>query len=57
VKNEDGSNQILHTLNGTGIAVGRCLIAIMENYQTKEGEILVPKALHKWLPFTKIAKK
>lgn len=57
VKNEDGTNQILHTLNGTGIAVGRCLIAIMENYQTKEGEILIPKALHKWLPFTKIAKK
>jgi len=57
MKGEDGKNQILHTLNGTGIAVGRCLIALMEQFQTKEGEIEIPKALHKWLPFTKIVKK
>ncbi len=57
VKNKDGKNQILHTLNGTGIAVWRCLIAIMENYQTSDGEILIPEVLKKWLPFDKILKK
>ena len=56
VKDESG-NRILHTLNGTAIAVGRCLIAIMEQYQTAEGEIEIPEVLHKWLPFTKIVKK
>ena len=35
----------MHTLNGTGIAVGRTLIAIMENYQRADGTIAVPKAL------------
>jgi len=35
----------LHTLNGSGLAVGRTLAAIMENYQTREGTILVPEAL------------
>lgn len=57
VKDEDGKNKVLHTLNGTAIAVGRCLIAIMEQYQTAEGEIEIPKVLHKWLPFTKIVRK
>ncbi len=57
MKDKDGTNKILHTLNGTGIAIGRCIIAIMENYQTKEGEILIPDVLKKWLPFEKIKKK
>lgn len=35
----------LHTLNGSGLAVGRCIIAIMENYQNPDGSISVPKAL------------
>jgi seryl-tRNA synthetase len=56
VKRENGKNEILHTLNGTGIAIGRCLIAIMENFQTKEGEIMMPEALKKWLNFEKINK-
>ena len=57
VKRENWKNEILHTLNGTAIAVWRCLIAIMENYQTKEGEILVPEVLKKWLDFDRIKKK
>lgn len=57
MKDRNGKNRILHTLNGTGIAINRCMIAIMENFQTKDGEILMPKVLHKWLSFTKISKK
>jgi seryl-tRNA synthetase len=40
-----GKAEFVHTLNGSGLAVGRTLIAIMENYQQKDGSILVPKAL------------
>ena len=39
----------LHTLNGSGLAVGRCLIAIIENYQTSEGKIEIPKCLSSYL--------
>ena len=41
--------QFLHTLNGSGLAVGRTLIAIMENYQTAEGQIKVPEALQPYM--------
>ena len=37
--------QLAHTLNGSGLAVGRCLIAVMENYQNQDGSINIPKAL------------
>jgi seryl-tRNA synthetase len=37
--------QFVHTLNGSGLAVGRALIAVMENYQEKDGSIRVPEAL------------
>ena len=38
-------NEFVHTLNGSGIAVGRCLIAVLENYQQKDGSIQIPKVL------------
>ena len=38
-------NEFVHTLNGSGIAVGRCLIAILENYQQKDGSVAIPEAL------------
>ncbi len=41
--------ELLHTLNGSGLAVGRTLLAIMENYQQADGSIQVPKALQKYL--------
>lgn len=41
----------VHTLNGTAFAIGRILIAIIENYQQKDGSILIPDALNKYLPF------
>jgi len=37
--------QLCHTLNGSGLAVGRCLIAVMENYQNQDGSIRIPKVL------------
>ena len=40
--------ELLHTLNGSGLAVGRTLIAIMENYQTKTGDILIPNVLRQY---------
>ena len=39
----------MHTLNGTGVAVGRTLIAIMENYQQADGSIVVPDVLRPML--------
>ena len=44
-----GKAQFIHTLNGSGIAVGRCLIAIMENYQQPDGSVKVPGALKTWM--------
>jgi seryl-tRNA synthetase len=41
--------QFVHTLNGSGVAVGRCLIAVMENYQQPDGSILVPEALRPYM--------
>lgn len=41
--------EFVHTLNGSGIAIGRCLIAIMENYQQPDGSIVVPPALRKYM--------
>ena len=42
---ETGKPELLHTLNGSGLAVGRTLLAILENYQQEDGSILVPEAL------------
>ncbi|WP_144744866.1 serine--tRNA ligase, partial [Campylobacter jejuni] len=47
-KNEQGKNELVHTLNGSSLAVGRTLVAIMENYQDKEGKIHIPDALKKY---------
>src|SRR5690606_36281064 len=42
---EGGAPRFVHTLNGSGTAVGRALIAVMENYQNADGSITVPEAL------------
>jgi len=39
----------VHTLNGSGLAVGRCLIAVMENYQNDDGSITVPEVLRPYM--------
>lgn len=41
--------QFLHTLNGSGVAVGRCLVAIMENYQNQDGSISIPESLRPYM--------
>ena len=49
-KGEKGGPYLLHTLNGTVVAVGRTIIAIMENYQTEDGRIEMPAVLRPFLP-------
>ena len=44
-KDEKGKTQNLHTVNGSGLAVGRTLVAVLENYQNADGSVTVPKAL------------
>ncbi|MEG3002824.1 MAG: serine--tRNA ligase [Comamonas sp.] len=44
-KNAQGKNELVHTLNGSGLAVGRTLVAVLENYQNADGSISVPEAL------------
>ncbi len=46
---EGGKPEFLHTLNGSGLAVGRCLIAVLENGQQADGSVDLPEALHPWL--------
>ncbi|MBR0659664.1 serine--tRNA ligase [Neoroseomonas oryzicola] len=46
---EGKGNLFLHTLNGSGVAVGRALIAVMETYQQEDGSILVPEVLRPWM--------
>ncbi|MEN9659267.1 MAG: hypothetical protein RL571_2732 [Pseudomonadota bacterium] len=48
-KNEHGKNELVHTLNGSGLAVGRTLVAVLENYQNADGSITVPKVLHPYM--------
>ena len=47
-KNAQGKNALAHTLNGSSLAVGRTLVAIMENYQDKEGRVVIPDVLKKY---------
>jgi seryl-tRNA synthetase len=46
---DTGKPELLHTLNGSGLAVGRTLVAVMENYQQADGRITVPEALRPYL--------
>jgi seryl-tRNA synthetase len=48
-KNAQGKNELVHTLNGSGLAVGRTLVAVLENHQNEDGSIRVPAALRPYL--------
>ena len=48
-KNAQGKNELVHTLNGSGLAVGRTLVAVLENYQQADGSVAVPEALRPYL--------
>ncbi len=50
-ENKDGEKRVLHTLNDTAIATSRILVAIVENYQQKDGSIKIPKVLQKYTGF------
>lgn len=48
-KDEQGKNRLVHTLNGSGLAVGRALVAVLENHQNADGSINIPAALRPYL--------
>jgi seryl-tRNA synthetase len=48
-KDSQGRKGFVHTLNGSGLAVGRTLAAILENYQQKDGSVIVPEVLRDYL--------
>ena len=48
-KTAQGKNELVHTLNGSGLAVGRTLVAVLENYQNADGSVTVPEALRPYL--------
>lgn len=48
-RNAGGKPQFVHTLNGSGLAVGRTLVAILENYQREDGSVAIPKALQSYM--------
>ena len=49
VKDENGRTRFVHTLNGSGLAVGRTLVAVLENYQNADGSVTVPEVLRKYM--------
>jgi seryl-tRNA synthetase len=48
-RNEEGKVEYLHTLNGSGLAVGRTFAAILENYQQEDGSVIIPEVLRKYM--------
>jgi len=48
-KNAQGKNELVHTLNGSGLAVGRTLVAVLENHQNADGSVSIPEALQPYL--------
>jgi len=53
-RNKKGENEYVHMLNGTAIAMSRIPVAILENFQQKDGSVLIPKVLQKWMGKEKI---
>lgn len=54
---EGGKSEFVHTLNGSGLAVGRTLLAVMENYQQADGSFLIPEALKPYMGGLDVVKK
>ncbi|MFM8338774.1 MAG: aminoacyl--tRNA ligase-related protein, partial [Fluviibacter sp.] len=53
-RNAQGKPELVHTLNGSGLAVGRTLVAILENYQQADGSVRVPEALQPYMGGVKV---
>lgn len=49
-----GKPELVHTLNGSGVAAGRALVAVLENYQQADGTVVVPEALRPWMGGTEV---
>jgi seryl-tRNA synthetase len=49
LRNAQGRTELVHTLNGSGLAVGRTLVAVLENYQQADGSVVVPEALRPFI--------
>ena len=56
-KTEEGKNEFVYTLNGTAVAVGRLLVALLENHQQPDGSVKIPAILHPYLSFKEIKVK
>jgi len=57
VRSEDGKKQFVHTLNGSGIAIGRTWLAILENYQQRDGSVVIPEALRPYMGGLEVIRK
>ena len=55
-KNAQGKNELVHTLNGSGLAVGRTLVAVLENYQQADGSVRIPEVLRPYMGQIKVLK-
>ncbi len=55
-KSAQGRNEFVHTLNGSGVAVGRALVAVLENYQNADGSVTVPEALRPYMGGAEVLK-
>ena len=55
-KKKDGKTEFVHTLNGSGIAFPRTIIGILENYQTENGEVIIPEVLRPYVGIEKISR-
>ena len=56
-RKEGRGTEFVHTLNGSGLAVGRTLVAILENYQQPDGSVVIPEALRPYLNGVSVIKK
>ncbi|MDR2173446.1 MAG: serine--tRNA ligase [Burkholderiales bacterium] len=56
-RNAQGKTELVHTLNGSGVAVGRALVAVLENYQQEDGSVQIPKVLQKYMNGTSVMKR
>ena len=57
VRRKDGKTEFIHMLNGTAFAIGRTLIAILENYQQEDGSVKIPEVLQKYMGGLTIIKR
>lgn len=55
-RNEQGKTEFVHTLNGSGLAVGRTLVAVLENYQNADGSVTIPKVLQPYMNSIQVIK-